>query len=450
MSLFIEKELDVAVIGAGFSGLAAADQLSQQGRRVTVFESAEHIGGRSKAGVLNGHVIDLGGQWVGAGHSRLEALTARFGKSLVPQFTSGKKLFRLAGKTRSYKGTLPVLSLLTLLHMQLGLSRLGRQAKSAPLSFSNLNKNLLEKDNISVEEWARKAFPSEQARALFNIGFEAVLCRTQAQTSLLWFLHYVRNSGSFEYLIESTGGAQANKVQGGMWSLAESLVNEGCFNTAISEQVLELFADQDTVRLVTTKDTYKARQVIVAMSPHAGSKIKISPEPTDRLDLARGMPMGSVIKCLIAYKTPFWREQGFSGEIASTDHPFSPIFDASPVDKSFGALIGFFDAEAAKQFVGDDSRRRSEVINTLVEFFGEKAQSPIDYVDYDWTSDPWSEGCYVGVAKPGVLGQFGNALRAKHHNIYWAGTETANEFCGYIEGALESGYRAAQEVLADY
>lgn len=71
-----------------------------------------------------------------------------------------------------------------------------------------------------------------------------------------------------------------------------------------------------------------------------------------------------------------------------------------------------------------------------------------DYVDKDWAAEPWSAGCYTGVMPPGVLTAYGAALRKPCGRIHWAGTETARIWCGYMEGAIESGERAAEEVLA--
>ncbi|MDR3473249.1 MAG: FAD-dependent oxidoreductase, partial [Devosia sp.] len=74
--------------------------------------------------------------------------------------------------------------------------------------------------------------------------------------------------------------------------------------------------------------------------------------------------------------------------------------------------------------------------------------SPIDYVDNDWPSEEWSRGCYVGVAGPGVISVFGEALRRPVGRIHWAGTETSAVWCGYVEGAIRAGERAATEAAA--
>jgi monoamine oxidase len=66
----------------------------------------------------------------------------------------------------------------------------------------------------------------------------------------------------------------------------------------------------------------------------------------------------------------------------------------------------------------------------------------------DWATEEWTRGAYCGYMPPGVWTSYGHALRAPVGPIAWAGTETAVEHMGYMEGAIESGERAAAEVLA--
>ena len=68
------------------------------------------------------------------------------------------------------------------------------------------------------------------------------------------------------------------------------------------------------------------------------------------------------------------------------------------------------------------------------------------HLERDWSADPWTRGCYAGFLPPGALTSYGPALRTPVGRIHWAGTETAEDWNGYIEGAIRSGDRAADEV----
>ena len=90
--------------------------------------------------------------------------------------------------------------------------------------------------------------------------------------------------------------------------------------------------------------------------------------------------------------------------------------------------------------------RRTAVLGELARFFGPQALHPTGFAEKNWNDDPWSRGCYVGVTSPGALTSFGHALRQPCGRIHWSGTETADEWLGYLDGAIQSGERAAAEV----
>jgi monoamine oxidase len=88
------------------------------------------------------------------------------------------------------------------------------------------------------------------------------------------------------------------------------------------------------------------------------------------------------------------------------------------------------------------------VLGQLETFFGSQARSPVQYLESDWQAEPWSRGAYEGFTAPGVLVSYGPSLRAPIGRIYWAGTETAEQWAGYMDGAVRSGLRAADEILS--
>jgi monoamine oxidase len=160
------------------------------------------------------------------------------------------------------------------------------------------------------------------------------------------------------------------------------------------------------------------------------------------------MPMGSVIKCVAVYAQPFWRKAGYAGEMYSTASPLCFTFDDSPARGNFGALVAFFAGQAAREWSAQPAEaRRALVLRELARFFGPAAATPIDFVEQDWVADEWSRGCYSGIFAPRVISQFGYQLREPVGRLHWAGTETAHVGIGYLDGAIESGERAAGEML---
>ena len=113
-------------------------------------------------------------------------------------------------------------------------------------------------------------------------------------------------------------------------------------------------------------------------------------------------------------------------------------------------LLGFIEGQAARELTRvSRPERRVQVLDSFARYFGDRARSEArQYLDKSWAEDPWTRGCYVGYFPTGVLTGYRNAIRKPIGPIHWAGTETATEWSGYMDGAVQSGERAADEVLA--
>jgi monoamine oxidase len=159
--------------------------------------------------------------------------------------------------------------------------------------------------------------------------------------------------------------------------------------------------------------------------------------------------MGSVTKIHAVYDRPFWREDGLNGQVVSDEGAVRVTFDDSPPDASHGILLGFVAGTECRALDSYTPSERAEVaIADLVRYFGPRAATPLEVVEQHWPAEPYTRGGPVAVFSPGLLTDFGPALREPVGPVHWAGTETATVWCGYIDGALSSGVRAAGEVIA--
>ena len=123
-------------------------------------------------------------------------------------------------------------------------------------------------------------------------------------------------------------------------------------------------------------------------------------------------------------------------------------FDNSPPDGSIGVLMGFIVGAPARRHHGlPAAQRRAEVARRRSPaYVGDAARTPTGYVEKDWTDDRWTKGCPTAHTPPGVLRRYGPALRRATGRVHWAGSETSTFWQGYMDGAVRSGERAADEV----
>ncbi|KPP82479.1 MAG: monoamine oxidase [Oceanicaulis sp. HLUCCA04] len=440
---------DVIVIGAGFSGLEAARRLAGD-HEVVVLEARERAGGRTLThSFANGDETDLGGQWVGPGQDRLYALIAAMGFGTYPLWDDGDHLVQ-AGGLKRYRGTIPNLSIPVLLDLNRALSRFEAMARQLDPAAPWTHPKAQEWDRMTVADFLKRHAFTARAREMFTIGIGAVFCAEPHELSLLHALFYARSGRSLDALLSVTGGAQQDRVHGGMGALAGAVAASLGDRVRYGEPVQEIGWDPTGVTVTTRRQSWRAKRVILAIPPSRALGINFDPALPSRRDaLWRRMPAGACIKCVAQYDRPFWREAGLSGQAVGGKLAVRVTFDNTEQGKAAGQLLGFIEGEEARRWseVPADTRRDA-VLDAFAGFFGEEARTPIDYADKDWTSDPWTRGCYASVLGTGVWTALGQDLRKPLGPIHVAGTETAIHGFGYIEGALEAGARAADEVRA--
>jgi monoamine oxidase len=446
----LEERTQVLVVGAGLAGLTAARALSARGISTLVLEARDRVGGRTLSRRMGPDVIDLGGQWIGAKHHRLAQLARELGVSRTSQYASGRKIFALGGRLRTYAGHIPPLSLPALLDLQLGIMRLERLARRVPLDRPYAADGAAEWDQCTIEDWLRRRVRTRAARSVFTAAMRSILAAEPRDVSLLSLLFFIRSGGGILHLTRVNDGAQQERFVGGSQQLAERMAAQLPRGVMLSTPVRAITQDADQVTAWTPSGTYRADYVVVALPPALAGAIAYQPMlPRARQQLTDGASMGSAIKCVIAYDRPFWRHAGLSGEIVSDTGLVRLALDNSPPDGAHGALVAFILGDAARQAscLAPETRRQ-DVLRDLERLLGPSAASPIAYVDQDWTAETWSRGCYAGVLPPGRLTAAGDAVRAPVGRIHWAGTETAMEAYGHMEGAVESGQRVAAELSA--
>ncbi|TSC22860.1 FAD-dependent oxidoreductase [Corallococcus sp. Z5C101001] len=448
----MDLRVDVVVIGAGVAGLTAARHIVRTGATVAVLEARDRVGGRTLTRDVGGGPVDLGGQWVGPRQRHVLKLADTLGLQRFPQHHQGTKVLELRGERRTYRGKVPALPLLSLLDLQRVVWKLDGLARRVPREQPAAAPKAAAWDALTLEDWKQRHVHTWGARAALDIATRAVFAAEPSELSFLDFLSYVHSSGGLMPLTEVEGGAQAERFVDGAQSLsrrlAEALPPDRVFLRAPVKAVLQ---DAEGVTAITEDGrTLRARHAVVATPPALAERIDFGGDlPPGRRLAHANMPMGSVIKVVATYATPFWREAGLSGEAVSDVGPVRLCFDDCGPGGHHPALVGFFLGDTARAWTGRptvDLHRAA--LADFTRFFGPQALAPVAIAALDWKQEAFSSGCYVGLPRPGTVTAIGDALRAPFGRVHWAGTETAIEGRGYLDGAVESGERAATEVVA--
>ena len=438
------------MIGAGLAGLVAARQLEAAGRSALVLEARDRVGGRTLNMPLgDGKVSEIGGQWVGPTQDRVLALADELGVETFPTHHQGRNVLELGGRRKRYRGTIPRLAPHVLLDIDRARRRLDRLAATVPTDAPWTAPRADELDATTIAGWLDRNVRTRRARRLFEIAGGTVWGMKPAQMSMLWALHCVNSCGGFDAMVDVEGGAQQDRLVGGSQLLSVRMAEALGDSVVLEAPVGSVEQDGSGVAAAADGLIARARRAVIAIPPALTTRIRFVPSLSSRRDqLAQWMASGALTKCTAVYDEPFWREEGLSGAAISDVGPVESTFDNSPPDGSPGVMLGFIGGPAATEHARmPESERRRVVLETFARLFGGRARGASAYFEQAWADEEWSGGGPVCSPAPGALTAFGEELRRPSGRVHWAGAETATVWCGYMDGAVRSGERAAGEVL---
>ncbi len=445
----------VVVVGAGLAGLTAATRLAQAGIRARVFDAQRRVGGR--AFTLRGHFpahAELGGELIDTRHTSMRGLVAELGLSLVDReqrLDAGteRERYVMLGQSWSERQVVemfrPVAALIQRDRALIG----GREVSRA--HHSPAAESL---DALSTGAWLDRNGVSGPLRALLDVAFTSELGRDLDAQSALTFLNTI--GGDREHFALYGESDERYVVAEGSDAVPRALATRLGDAMMPGHALLALRPrDDGGVRCVFDREggsvEVDADRVILALPFNQLRRCELSIElpPTKRRAIAE-LPYATNTKVFITTAGRPWREAHSSGTTFHDGGVYHECWESVHATRSEVALLTAFSGGRLGVSLGESNpeaqgRRFAEALDAVFPgsadaFTGRAARM-------HWPAAPFQEGSYACYG-PGDWCRLGGEESGAVGAVHFAGEHTSRRAPGYMEGAVESGERAALEVIA--
>lgn len=445
----------VAVVGGGLAGLTCAYRLGQAGIRADIYEASDRLGGRcwSRRGdFVEGQIAEHGGELIDQGHTEIRQLAQELGLKL-DNLLSGEAngtepFYHFDGEPYSFEeATDDLKGIWQQLHKDVS-------AASYPTLYTQSTQRGRELDAMSIADWITEYVPGGMSSKLgqlldvaYNIEYGA---ETDVQSSLnmLYLLAYsgqgqLRIFGPSNEKYHVRGGN--DQIPARLAAALQSQIHTGAELTAIRRNA------DGTYRLSLSTGPVTADRVVLAL-PFSilrdvdYSKAGFSPVKDTAI---QELGMGTNSKLHVQFRSRIWNSLGNQGETyADTGYQNTWEVTRSQPGKS-GILVDYTGGEIGAGFgTGSPTERAKRFLRQIEPVLPGISSSWNGRATVDfWTAYPWTRGSY-SYWKVGQYTKFAGAERQQEGGCHFAGEHTSIDFQGYLNGAVESGERAAGEILA--
>ena len=451
----------IAVVGAGLAGLTAAYRLQQAGYAAQVYEASSRIGGRCWTGrgdFADGQIYEHGGELIDSNHTNIKQLAQELGltlDNLLASETNGtEQLGYFFGKPYTFAQMTDDLKVIwQQIHSDVS-------AASYPTLYSSYTVRGQQLDRMTLYQWIENYVPGGHGSPLgqmldvaYNIEYGAETT-VQSSLNMLYLLGYV-GPGQFRTFGKSN---EKLHVHGGNDQiptiLAQKLGSQITTNTPLT--AIKLNGDGTyTLTLGNGSGSFTrvADHVVLALpfSILRSLNIKSAGFNNVKTMAINELGMGTNAKVHVQFKSRFWRDQGCTGETYS-DTGYQNTWEASRAQSGASGLLVWYTGGNAGVAVGSGTVQSQVQSNFLPKIDpvlpGAIAQwNGLATRDY-WTGYPWTKGSY-SYWQAGQYTRFSGAEKERSGNCHFCGEHTSQDFQGYLQGGVETGERAASEILAD-
>ncbi|WP_091740978.1 flavin monoamine oxidase family protein [Microbacterium azadirachtae] len=447
---------DVLIVGAGAAGTTAANELRKAGLSVVVLEARDRVGGRLWTDVIDGAMLEIGGQWVSPDQDALIETIDELGLETFSRYREGDSVYvGPDGTLHRFTGEMFPVSAETEKVIAEITDRLDAMVAEIDPDRPYAHPKAAEWDSITWDAWLRQQTDDDEA--VRNLAFatgSAMLTKPTHTFSLLQSLLMAASAGSYSHLVDADFILD-KRVVGGLQQvpllLAERLGDDVLLNQPV--RTLE-WDDPSTgsgagVTATTDSLTVRARYAILAHAPVLYDRISFVPSlPRRQHQMHQHLSMGFVIKVHAVYDRPFWREQGLSGTAFSPYELSHEAYDNTNHGDERGTLVGFVsDQNADDVFELSAEERKERILESLSHYYGPEAKNPVVYYESDWGTEEWTRGAYAASFDMGGLHRYGKDLRTPVGPIHFACSDLAGAGYQHVDGAIRMGRLAAAQIL---
>ncbi|WP_424936399.1 flavin monoamine oxidase family protein [Arenibacterium sp. S380] len=445
-----ELSRDVVVIGAGAAGLTAANELRKAGLSVAVLEARDRVGGRLWTDVIDGAMLEIGGQWVSPDQDALIQTISELGLETFSRYREGDSVYvGPDGQAKRFTGEMFPVSAETERVIAEVTERLDAMVAEIDPDRPWAHPKAAEWDAVSWDAWLRAQTDDDEA--VRNLAFatgSAMLTKPTHAFSLLQSLLMAASAGSYSHLVDADFILD-KRVVGGLQQVPLLLAERLGDDVLLNQPVRTLEWGENGVIATTDSVTVSARYAILAHAPVLYSRISFVPAlPRRQHQLHQHLSMGFVIKVHAVYERPFWREQGLSGTAFSPYEISHEAYDNTNHGDERGTLVGFVsDQNADGVFELSAEERKERILESLSHYYGPEAKDPVVYYESDWGSEEWTRGAYAASFDLGGLHRYGKDLREPVGPIHFACSDMAGAGYQHVDGAIRMGRLAAAQIV---
>lgn len=430
------RAVDVAVVGAGIAGLVAARELEAAGCEVMLLDARERIGGRTVRTVAeSGELIEGGAQFVKGGHSATLRLLEESGIALLTSPAAGADVYVEGGigrrETAPFSGSperareyVALQQAFEALAFSCGAGEIVARADAAKL------------DAESLPEWVSARTDDRGVSRRFVTDTSFGMGSLDGEVSLLAALHYANAAGAPDL-------GHERFIATGFSTLVDALAVQLRETTTLLDfHVDHVERANGGYEIRAGSRVVSATQVVLAMSPVLMRRIEfVGLDVVDDWIPGRRWRQEPSVKGLLRYERPFWADTGLSGNVAGDGEISYLINTSTPESHDLTVLwnLGRHDRSPA------DLRRT--MLDFAAEHLGHEALAPRDVAITDWSADPFSGGCGSPLS-PGALTSGDPFAPEFAPGLVRAGTESSPIGWGSVEGAIRSGFRAAEVLIS--